>query len=598
MVLGPQVEHAAVEHAQRVEAEHARQAELAERRGGDVLLRDHALHVFGAGRGEAQRVLAGGAALGAVGEIGAEREAAQRARIEASAKVEAHRAQVVLDLEVLQVARLGALPAPATRVEHAQGGGVGVVAAEREVEEACRVVGQVDRVAAAVGQAGVDLEDALLALGRRMADVGADRPVLVDRQLVVPAEGEQAVVGGVVVVAHHDRLHVGPVRLDHGVVRAARAAHKRAAVPPDQAHLQAALGLFLVEPRIEHVDDGVVLVVGLEFDHAHQAVALVVAFDQVHVGAAEHAVVVAPGLELPALCRVVHARVADRHADRAVGELVDVRRTDAAAPLVAVAQAVHVAARVERHRALAEGQGPHGAQVDRARQALAHQPRVGRLVDDHLVDQLRRVLVELDAAVVAQAHLFAAVEQRRGEVAREAADVDLLRTVAEALRGQAGQARQRVGDRHVRQLADVLGRDRLDDGGGRALGVDRVLDATADARDLDTVEGDGVGLWRVRLLGRRGGLRVRRARRQVHRRRQRHGQQVALEIQHGPLSLHCELVAARAWNRAVAAPVLRLEAPPPACIDGRGAMTCGTCTANVFMALHCSRRLRCHGGVE
>ena len=378
-----------------------------------------------------------------------------------------------------------------------------------------------------------------------MAEVGAHRPVIVDRQLVVPAEREQAVVGGVVVVAHHDRFHVGPLRFDHGAAGVARAAEQGGAVAPDQAHLQAPLGLLLVELRVEDVQRGVVAVVGLELDHAHHAVALVVAFDQVHVGAAEHAVVIAPGFVLAALGGVVHARVAHGHAHGAVGELVDVGGAEAAAPFVAVAQPVHVAAGVERDGAFAEGQRAHRAQVDGARQALAHERGVRGLVDHHLADQLGGVLVELHAAVVAQAHLFAAIEQRGGEIAGEAADVDLLRAVAEALRGQAGQARQRVGDRHVRQLADVFGRDGLDDRGGGALGVDRILDAAADAGDLDAVQGDRIGGF-VGRLGRRRGLRVRRPRGQVQHRRQRRAQQVALEIQHVRLSPRLRMDAANA----------------------------------------------------
>src|SRR5690606_42153313 len=65
------------------------------------------------------------------------------------------------------------------------------------------------------------------------------------------------------------------------------------------------------------------------------------------------------------------------------------------------------------------------------------------------------ILVELDAAVVADADLLAAVEQGGAEVLGEATDADGGRAAGDALRGQTGQARDRLGDRQVGQLADV-----------------------------------------------------------------------------------------------------------------------------------------------
>jgi hypothetical protein len=48
-----------------------------------------------------------------------------------------------------------------------------------------------------------------------------------------------------------------------------------------------------------------------------------------------------------------------------------------------------------------------------------------------------------------------------------------LRTTADALRGEAGQARNRFGDADIGQLADVFRGDRFDNRGGLLLGLDR-----------------------------------------------------------------------------------------------------------------------------
>ncbi len=112
---------------------------------------------------------------------------------------------------------------------------------------------------------------------------------------------------------------------------------------------------------------------------------------------------------------------------------------------------------------------------------------VGGLVDVDVLEELRRILVEFDAAVVAGGDLLAAVEQRRREVGPEAADRQVLVAPVEALRGNAGQAGERVGDRYVGQLADVFGRDRFDDQNGVALDLGRVGEAGAEAGDDDFI---------------------------------------------------------------------------------------------------------------
>ena len=178
-------------------------------------------------------------------------------------------------------------------------------------------------------------------------------------------------------------------------------------------------------------------------------------------------------------------RIAERPAERAGGILVDIAERAAPAPFgdvgVAAAIRVELAAKVHRDRALAIGERAHRAQVRTARKAHAGDGGVRRLVHDDARQQLGRILVELDGAVVARAGLLAPVEQRGGEVRREAADRDHLGAAVDPLGGEAGQAGDRFGDGDVGQLADVLGRYRFDDRGLVALDVDRILQAGAQA---------------------------------------------------------------------------------------------------------------------
>src|SRR5690606_11754763 len=95
----------------------------------------------------------------------------------------------------------------------------------------------------------------------------------------------------------------------------------------------------------------------------------------------------------------------------------------------------------ENDATFAERQRLDGLQVHRAGQALADDGGVECFVDGDGIDQLGGILVELHAAAVASAHLFAPVEQRADELFGHAANVDDLRTTVDALRGQAGEAR-------------------------------------------------------------------------------------------------------------------------------------------------------------
>ncbi|MNE34907.1 hypothetical protein D3C80_1286450 [compost metagenome] len=184
--------------------------------------------------------------------------------------------------------------------------------------------------------------------------------------------------------------------------------------------------------------------------------------------------------------------VAQGHADRVVRELIDIAQGVALAVVgrarVQGADVVPLIAGVGDDRAAAVVQRADGPHVDRPGQALAGQGGVGGLIDDDAGHHLRGELVELDAAVVAGRDHLAPVQQGGGEVRTQAADRDQLAATVQPLHRHAGQAGQGFGDRHVRQLADVLGRDDLDDRGVVGLGRNRGLDRAADASHDDFVD--------------------------------------------------------------------------------------------------------------
>ncbi|TWI10632.1 hypothetical protein IP93_01722 [Lysobacter ruishenii] len=286
--------------------------------------------------------------------------------------------------------------------------------------------------------------------------------------------------------------------------------------------------LLLLELGVVQVQHAVPGVVGFELQHRHDAITRGIAGLHPALGTLQRDRVVRlgalrrapqrgigppPGLVVLFLERRVESRNADRHAEGVVGELVDVRRGRAVARFVAavgqVAQRVVLALATEDDALLAKIKRPDRLHVHRAGQTLAHQRRIRRLVHGHAVDQFRRVLVELDATAVAGAGLFAPVEQRPRELLGHAADMDDLATSFLALHGQARQARNRVGDADVGQLAQVLGRDCFDDRSRLDLGLDGRDDGRTDARDLDGLD-RGIGLLglgcrlllgRLRFLG-------------------------------------------------------------------------------------------------
>ena len=188
----------------------------------------------------------------------------------------------------------------------------------------------------------------------------------------------------------------------------------------------------------------------------------------------------------------LEARIPDRQADGVIGELVDVGRAQPVAGVGRIRAEVGVrialVAGVESKRALAVLERSRGLQVDRAGETLANQLRIGRLVDDGTGEELRWVLVELDVAVVAGAHLFAAVQECVRKCWVGTAHADRGCVPGGTLRRYAGEPRKRVRNTDVRKLADVLGGNRLDDAARVMFYLDRLLDGHANAGDDDFLQ--------------------------------------------------------------------------------------------------------------
>mmetsp|Transcript_41418 Transcript_41418/g.97062 ORF Transcript_41418/g.97062 Transcript_41418/m.97062 type:complete len:371 (+) Transcript_41418:2632-3744(+) len=152
------------------------------------------------------------------------------------------------------------------------------------------------------------------------------------------------------------------------------------------------------------------------------------------------------------------------------------------------------------NNAATKGQWVNQTVVNRPRQAGANQCGVVGLVNIGAADQLGRVDTEVRRATVASAALLTAVDKIAREVFTQSADLDVGRgATPRALSGHAGQAGQCLSDCGVRQLADVFGRDGLDDRVVISLDRDCVLDALADAGHDYRFEGLGL---RCCLLGR------------------------------------------------------------------------------------------------
>ena len=286
------------------------------------------------------------------------------------------------------------------------------------------------------------------------------------------------------------------------------------------------------------------VVAGLVFKRGVEALADRIGNAALDGGTGDQAVgLVAPRAEGVGLTGRVLVGVAHRDAHGAGIVLVDVADAAAHAIQVGILQPVAVAAQVHRNHALAPVQRADGLQVDGAGQALADHRGFRGLGNHHLLQQLRGVLVELHSAVHAHAHLLAAIERGGVEVPGQAADVDVGGAAAHALGGEPGQARQRIRNGHVRQLADVLCGHHFNDVPGLLLDVNGAFDCTADAGDGDPVKVLGVvrlllgGSFRFqfRFFSGLGGLRARVRGHHQRGRRQRDAQQVSLQLHHRPL---------------------------------------------------------------
>ncbi len=448
--------------------------------------------------------------LRTVGEVDPQVDLADERAVEVLREAQIDRGDVFLDMRRLHQPVM-APAAPRSAIAQRDLVGVGVVeppvAIGREPFERDReiVVVQGTGLERARPVTLVGFNVGLVALVARIAEIGVEGEGIGQLEFAVPAHRNQFVLAGVVIVAQ-DR---------HGAVEVPRGAKLRATNrggldvgegraigPAVREPLRAAADLGLLEARIVEVERGVNRIARLEFERAHEAVALVAAVDCPgfltvelvgvvgRVGRNREAeAFVAVALEVIDVPRGIEIGIAQRPAQGAGLVLPDQRDRAAPAPLrhvgIAAAVFVQLGANVDRDGVLAIGQRAHRAQIDRARQAHAGDVGIGALVDHHRRQQFGRILIELDRAVVARARLGAAVEQHGGEIWRKPADGDDLGAAGNALRGEAGQAGDRFGDRDVGQLADFFGRDRFDDARFILLGVDRVGQRIPDPRNDD-----------------------------------------------------------------------------------------------------------------
>ena len=210
--------------------------------------------------------------------------------------------------------------------------------------------------------------------------------------------------------------------------------------------------------------------------------------ERIAAGRAVIIAVTAAGRPVIILGRILDRREAERDAERVVGELVHGDRGDLPALVgrlgIELAILTDLALRVDRDRVLL-AQRIIGLQVDAAGEAVIEQ--VGRrgLDDLQRLEQIARILAVIEAAIVIDGRDHAAIEGRGRVIGAEAADRDIFCAAGGLLDGDAGQARERVGDRDVGQLADILGRDRFDDVDRVLLRAVGVLDRAGIARDDD-----------------------------------------------------------------------------------------------------------------
>ena len=169
-----------------------------------------------------------------------------------------------------------------------------------------------------------------------------------------------------------------------------------------------------------------------------------------------------------------------------------------------------------QHPLAAHVEGPPGADVHGAAQAAFHQIRLRRLVHLHRLHEFRLHRIEVERARVlrhaeragranAGGHRRAPVHLHPHELRPQAANGHERPFAALPVDGDAGDALQRFGQVLVRELADVLRHQGIDDVVRGALHLDGLPHAAANAAHDDLLKRAG------RLL-RRGGFAGRRQR--------------------------------------------------------------------------------------
>ena len=389
---------------------------------------------------------------------------------------------------------------PALRVGEQHQARVGIIEAGAEDEPATATELEGERVGGAIAKArsgpGIGLIVGVVALNARIGQVDRAGPMFVQTLLVVDAKGHDIGFTEAGVVAD-DALHTRKCASRDEPVLSRVAGLQRGAAPGER-QFDPAQNPGVLELRVEGVNGGMGVCVRFEFQRADDRGPLKLTALDIGLGAAEQQVACAngritPGIPAFALSRGRLRCEANREADRVVRELVDVKAGDAVAAVfrAGVQGAVLVPLIAPRNgdRLFVAIQRANGAQVGGAGEALAHELGVGRFINDNRAQQFGRVLIKFDAAIVAGGDLFAAVQQRGGEVRTKAANRDHLGATAQALGGETGQASQGLGDRVVRQAADVLCRDGFDDRGRFPFHGDRAFDGAAEAGHGDHLTG-------------------------------------------------------------------------------------------------------------
>ena len=235
---------------------------------------------------------------------------------------------------------------------------------------------------------------------------------------------------------------------------------------PDRAVFHAADSLQFLEVGMVPVEHHVHRIGGLVFEDAHEAGALVIGgLHAIFVAADDLLVVgnagIAPGLLGLRLVRRLVVRDAQGEAQRVLPVLVDVHAADAIAATLIAGHVdplcILVALVGERARSAAVGERTNGFDVGRARDTLVGLAGIRCLEDLHGADELGRILVELNRAVVVDGCLLATVQGSDSKVRAQAPNGQGLRAPVGALGGDTRQPRDRFGNGGVGELADVLG---------------------------------------------------------------------------------------------------------------------------------------------